>query len=144
MLYNCITGKRVKNPFNHITWMHKSLKLEGFVLQQCLFGLHNVNCITKRDTICIVESEKTAIIMSIVIQDKLWLATGSITNFKEKLLRPIKEYNIIAYPDKLAFKDWHQTAKKLNKIGYHIQCSDFLEKEDIENGGDLVDYITSQ
>jgi len=68
MQYDCNTGKRVKKPFNHITWMHKSLKLDGFVLQQCLFGLHNLGCITKRDTICIVESEKTAIIMSIVFQ----------------------------------------------------------------------------
>jgi hypothetical protein len=64
MQYNSISGKRVKQPFNHVSWIHKQLKLTNFVLKQCLFGLHLINIISKSDTICIVESKKTAIIMS--------------------------------------------------------------------------------
>ena len=141
MLYNCNTGKRVKKPFNHVSWMHKQLKLNNFVLQQCLFGLHNLIRITKGDTICIVESEKTAIIMSIVIPNFLWLATGSKTGFKQEMLNPIKDYTIIAYPDKTEYQKWTETTELLNKKGFKISCSNLLEKIDIENGGDLVDFL---
>lgn len=40
MLYNGDTGKRIKKPYNHVSWIHKQLKIPNFVLQQCLFGLH--------------------------------------------------------------------------------------------------------
>lgn len=141
MLYNSNIGSRIKEPFNHVSWMHKQLKLNNFVLQQCLFGLHLINTIAKSDTICIVESEKTAIIMSIVIPNFLWLATGSKTAFKEEMLTPIKEYKIIAYSDKTAFKNWTKTSNLLNKQGYKIECSSLLENINIEDGSDLVDFL---
>jgi hypothetical protein len=141
MLYNCNTGKRIKEPFNHVSWIHKQLKLNTFVLQQCLFGLHNLVHIKKGDTICIVESEKTAIIMSMVLPDFLWLATGSKTGFKEKMLRPIKEYSLIAYPDKTEYTIWHKTAILLNEKGYKIKCSNLLESVALESGSDLIDYL---
>jgi hypothetical protein len=40
MLYNQVTGKRVKDPYSHINWVHKILKLPDFELNQCLFGEH--------------------------------------------------------------------------------------------------------
>ena len=141
MLYNRNTGKRIKQPYNHVSWMHKQLKLNKFVLQQCLFGLHNVININKSDTICIVESEKTAIIMSILIPNFLWLATGSKTAFKKEMLQPIKSYKVIAYPDKTEYKSWNEKAILLNKEGFTIQCSSLLESLDIEEGYDLVDFL---
>jgi hypothetical protein len=141
MLYNSRTGKRVKQPFNHVSWMHKELKLPNFVLQQCLFGLEILASASKNVTIFIVESEKTAIIMSLVMPNSLWLATGSKTGFKESMLQPVKAYNIIAYPDKTEFEAWNVTAQSLNKDGFSIQCSDFLEKIEVEVGEDLVDYL---
>lgn len=141
MLYDENTGKRVKKPFNHLSWMHKQLKLTNFVLKQCLFGLHLINTISKNDTICIVESEKTAIILSIVIPEFLWLATGSKTGFKEKMLLDIKKYKIIAYPDKTEYLKWNDTSKFLNKKGFRIECSNLLELINIKDGDDLVDYF---
>tara|TARA_B100000780_G_C21122271_1_gene454701 strand:+ start:2060 stop:2968 length:909 start_codon:yes stop_codon:yes gene_type:complete len=76
MLYNEVTGKRKKEPYNHINWLHKAIKEPGFNLCQCLFGLHLINEDYQKD-IAIVESEKTAIIMSIFLPDFIWLATGS-------------------------------------------------------------------
>jgi hypothetical protein len=43
MLYNPTTGKRVKEPFNHISWVHKALKEPEYELKQCLFGEHLIN-----------------------------------------------------------------------------------------------------
>ncbi len=79
--------------------------------------------------------------MSLLIPDYLWLATGSKTGFKEKLLTPIKDYTIIVYPDKTEYSKWNETAKTLNSKGFQIECSDLLEILDIEDGGDLVDYL---
>lgn len=141
MQYNSITGKRIKEPFNHVSWIHKQLKLNAFVLQQCLFGLHLINTISKSDMICIVESEKTAIIMSLLIPDFLWLATGSKTGFKEQMLDPVKKYKIIAYPDKTEFVKWNEITFLLNKKGFQIECSKLLEDINLKIGDDLVDFI---
>lgn len=141
MLYDCNTGNRVKQPHNHISWMHKKLKLNQFVLQQCLFGLHNLCDYDTSNTLCVVESEKTAIIMSIIIPSNLWLATGSKSGFKEELLKPIKNYNIIAYPDKSEFNSWNKRAEELIKKGYRIRCSNLLENLTVDNGYDLADYL---
>jgi hypothetical protein len=134
--------KRVKEPYNHITWVHSKLKIEDFNLQQCLFGLHLVKSNT---TIAIVESEKTAIIMALFMPEYTWLATGSKQNFKENMLQYIKGNTIIAFPDKSEFHDWHKKASYFNSIGYKITVSDYVENMDCENGTDLADlYLTSK
>ncbi|WP_163709988.1 DUF6371 domain-containing protein [Mangrovibacterium lignilyticum] len=61
MAYNPITGRRIKEPFNHIAWVHSDIL--DFNLKQCLFGEHLLAGNTK--PACIVESEKTALIMAI-------------------------------------------------------------------------------
>jgi hypothetical protein len=43
---------------------------------QCLFGLHRITEDYQKKTIAIVESEKTAIVMSILLPHYIWLATG--------------------------------------------------------------------
>ena len=121
--------------------MHKKLKLDNFVLQQCLFGLHIIYDITKDNIICIVESEKTAIIMSIVLPNFLWLATGSKTGFKKEVLQAIKKYNIIANPDKSEYSLWKEKAILINKERFTVQCSSLLESLDFDDGGDLVNYL---
>ncbi|WP_047544868.1 DUF6371 domain-containing protein [Psychroserpens sp. Hel_I_66] len=143
MLYDTSTGKRVKRPYTHISWMHKVLCIQGFVQQQCLFGLHNLCDYSVIHTICIVESEKTAIIMSILFPGELWLATGSKNNFKEQLLRPVKQFKIIMFPDKTEFVDWNTKTENLKKQGYNILCSGMLEGKDLDEGDDLVDLVVS-
>lgn len=144
MLFDINTGKRVKNPYNHISWMHKTLKIPNYELQQCLFGLHLINEYPEK-IIALVESEKTAIIMSLFLPNYLWIATGSKGNFKKELLEPIKNFKIIAYPDKSEYNDWNKKALQLNQEGYHIRCSDYIEKKDVPDGTDLADiYFESK
>lgn len=140
MLYDCVTGKRVKKPYTHITWMHKISKKRDFVLQQCLFGLH---LITEDDdhTIAIVESEKTAIIMSILIPDYIWMATGSKTGLNEKVLQPLKGHNVILFPDKTEFDAWANKTAMLIAKGFKISCSRLLESYNLEEGADLADMF---
>jgi ssDNA-binding Zn-finger/Zn-ribbon topoisomerase 1 len=144
MLLDINTGKRVKKPYNHINWMHKTLKIPNYELQQCLFGLHLINEYPEK-TIALVESEKTAITMSLFLPNYLWIATGSKANLKKKLLEPIKNFKIIVYPDKSEYNDWNKKATQLNQEGYQIRCSDYVEKKDVPEGTDLADiYFQSK
>jgi hypothetical protein len=126
ILFNEITGKRVKEPYPHINWIHKITKQTDFKLQQSLFGLHLVakqlQPSSKRlqQTIAIVESEKTAIIMSLFLPEYIWLATGSKQNFKYDLLQPLRNEKIIVFPDKGEFEDWNIKSSQLNKMGFKI------------------------
>ena len=139
MLYNEHTGKRVKEPYNHINWLHKAIKEPGFNLCQCLFGLHLINKDYQKN-IAIVESEKTAIIMSIFLPDLIWLATGSKSNFKFELLKPLKKRNCIAFPDKGEYSNWSNKAKELKNKGFKIEVSNILEQSKFKKGFDLADY----
>lgn len=143
MLFDTNTGKRIKKPYPHINWLHKILKVQDFNLRQCLFGLHLINEY-KGQTVAIVESEKTAIMMSMFVPEYLWLATGSKSNFKSELLEPIKNYKIIAFPDKSEFNDWSLKASELKKNGFKISCSRIIEDKNVENGYDLADHYISK
>ncbi len=91
------------------------------------------------NTIAIVESEKTAIIMSLFIPEYLWMATGSKQNLKLQLLEPIKNENIVVYPDKGEFNDWNTKVTELQKLGFKIKCSSIVENSEFETGTDLAD-----
>ncbi|WP_409187201.1 DUF6371 domain-containing protein [Antarcticibacterium sp. 1MA-6-2] len=95
MLYDPVTGKRKKEPFSHITWVHSLLQKKGkhkdFVLSQCLFGLHLIRDYPDNNMIAIVEAPKTACIMSAIYPKYLWLATCGLSNIKPRLFKPLKE-----------------------------------------------------
>lgn len=146
MLYNSETGKRVKdqNGKGIITSVRSVLKLKDFNLNQCLFGLHLINE-TSQNIIALVESEKTAIIMSVFKPQYTWLATGSKSGLKYDFLKPIKNYKIIAFPDKSEFNDWKGKAAEINKFGFNISVNDWLEKQkNYEAGTDLADIYVHE
>lgn len=136
--YDPKTGKRIKMPRVRISWLHAVKKLSDFNLKQCLYGLDLVNDNT--EVIQIVESEKTAIYMSILEPNKTWLACGAKSGIKEGLLHPVKDYPIVLHPDKGCFDEWVQKTKTLNQDGYNISVSHFLETTNLANGMDLTDY----
>jgi hypothetical protein len=140
--YDLLTGKRIKTAEGKglINWIHSTLKLEKFILKQCLFGLHLINE-SNQKTIAVVESEKTAVIMSIFKPQYIWLATGSKSGFKYDFLKPIKNYNIVGFPDKSEFEDWNKKAIELNKVGFNITINGWLEKTDYKDGTDFADLV---
>lgn len=143
MLLDLLTGKRIKEPFPHINWVHKVLNFKNYNLKQCLYGEHLVaersNSVATKPTIAITESEKTAITMSLFIKDIIWVATGSKQNLKQELLQPLKNYNIILFPDCGEYEDWNKKAIELILLGYTIKCSSLLENKNYKMGTDLAD-----
>jgi len=142
MLYDPKTGKRVKEPYNCITWVHTALKEPEYNLKQCLFGEHLLNDKTK--PVAIVESEKTAIIASVYLPQFIWLATGAISNLKAERCNVLKGRNVVLFPDLKAFDKWNDKAKELSSITNFI-VSDYLETNATETDKvekfDLADYL---
>jgi hypothetical protein len=142
MLYSPTTGKRVKEPFNHINWVHKALKQPEFELRQCLFGEHLL--IDKSKPIAIVESEKTAVIASVYLPQFIWVAVGSLTNLNAEKCSILKGRTVTLFPDLNGFEKWNNKAKKLSHLAT-FTVSDLLERKASEaerkQGFDLADYL---
>lgn len=144
MLYNPDNGKRVKEPFPHITWAHKSLKLEGFNLSQCFFGEHLLKSEPIKP-VAIVESEKTAIISSVYLPQFIWIAVGSLTNLTPEKCKVLKGRQAFLFPDLNGFDKWRNKALELSTIA-SFKVSDLLERKAMEaeraQGLDIADYLT--
>ncbi|MCX6231029.1 MAG: DUF6371 domain-containing protein [Bacteroidetes bacterium] len=141
MLYDITTGKRVKEPHDHITWLHSLLKLTDFSLSQSLFGIHLIK--DKSKAIAIAESEKTAIIASIYLPQFIWLATGGKQNMKAEFFSELQGRNVVFFPDLKCFDLWSEKAKTLGLKNYSV--SDLLETKANEtekkHGLDIADYL---
>lgn len=142
MLYDPETLKRVKEPFSHFNWLHSVLKLKEFNLSQCLFGLHLVKDNTK--PIGIVESEKTAFLMSLEDNSYQWVATGGKSNFSYEVLLPIKNRKIVAFPDKGEYQYWFDISQRLKEYGFDIIVSQTIENSDYPKGTDLADLLIEE
>lgn len=146
LAYNQETGKRIKSNEGKalIDWVHSALKRKGviheFNLRQCLFGLHLIKGSNVK-VIGLVESEKTAVLMSLFKPEYVWMATGSKGGFKYELLLPIKQCKIIAFPDKSEYNDWLAKSEQLNKYSFDIVVNDWLEQSNYEDGTDLADVL---
>jgi rubredoxin len=138
MLYNTETCKRVKEPFNHIHWVHSLLKIDNYELEQCYFGEHLLK--DKIKPIAIVESEKTAIISSMYLPNFIWLAVGSLTNLNKGKCEVLRGRNVVLFPDTDGFEKWSVKAKEFN-----FKVSDLLERkatdEQKKQGLDIADYL---
>jgi hypothetical protein len=142
MLYSPTTGKRVKEPFNHIYWAHKAFRNPEFELKQCLFGAHLL--IDKTKPVAIVESEKTAIISSVYLPQFIWVAVGSRTSLNADKCSILKGRTVIIFPDLNVFDEWSSKAKELSHLAKFI-VSDLLERKatqaERKQGLDLADYL---
>ena len=100
---------------------------------QVLFGSHLLRHYPTA-SVGVVESQKSAVILSIIYPEIVWVATAGMTNFNARLLFPIYDRNVVAYPDVNGVKVWTDRAKDLPFK--NIRISDWWryaqdEKEDI-------------
>jgi hypothetical protein len=146
MLYDTDSGKRIKEPFGHISWAHKALKIEGFNLSQVLFGEHLVGKFPDKP-VAVVESEKTAIIASIYLPVYNWVAVGALTNLKPDRCTALKGRKVYLFPDLKCFDKWKSRAEELRIAlpGTSIITSEILEKnssdQDKQDGLDIADFM---
>ena len=122
-------GHRVKDKEQYpTTWLHarmKRAKVNPFNEEKedksfCLFGQH-LMLANPKAVINIVESEKTAVVMSVAYgcsQLQIWMACcgiGNLTNSRN-LLKPLIEQGraVVLYPDHDGVAKWREAAKQIN------------------------------
>ena len=99
----------------------------------CLFGMHLLDdkrCIAH--PVAVVEGEKTAVILSEIYTDTLWMATGGMNELTPTKLFPLKGRHITLYPDTdkegLAYATWYNICQKSERyLGQPIHLSPLLE-----------------
>ena len=141
MAYDPNTGKRIKTTFP--TWIHKIL---GQTMKQCFFGLHQTAIDLKAD-IHIVESEKTAVIMSYFHPEITWLASGGSTALQSYKFEALKGRKVCLFPDQGKYELWNEQMERLQfeypSIKFYptsIECELWHEENILKKGGDIADY----
>ena len=136
-----------RNP----TWVHSLLKRQlpdGFTLNRCLFGQH----LLRPTTVCVVESEKTAVICSEHFPSAVWLACGGLQMFSAEMLQPLTDYKVIIFPDTDltgdTYRRWHDIALEAQKrynFRYPLRISSLLEShasaDQKQRKIDIVDFL---
>ena len=137
--YNTQTGKRNKALYSN-NWFHayKPIKKELGITDKihkkinCFFGenlLANNN-----KPVVIVEAEKTAIILSMLFEDIVFIASGGLGKLKTLDYKFLLNRDVSLLPDNGA-SEWHEIGKKRNWF-----VSEILDAKG-SKGSDVVDYL---
>ena len=151
------------------TWLSQLLKkreplLEFWCPTHCLFGLHLLsdtgitenpdnglhNSWSGNKPVCVVESEQSAVVLSELIPESIWMACNSVPLPDISLFAPLQGHKVTIYPhtdsslsNYLFFDELAASAVR----HYHLQltASSFLEdnatEEQKERNIDLVDFL---
>lgn len=153
-------GHRIKEKGYNNDWIHAALfrdkKIPQFdeskqMMKQCLFGLHLLGRYRNEDTnqaICIVESEKTALLMAIAYGNnakQVWMACGGLSLLNQERLEPLMKQHrrIVLYPDRDAIDKWREKAEALNYDRITIDTRAVTEWWKPEDGpkADIADVV---
>ena len=145
------------------TWTAYLLRKSGRLpkdwnTDHCLFGLHLLENVKMKElknekTVAVVEAEKTAVIMSEVKPEYIWLATGGKTELNVAKLRPLEGRRVILFPDTdedgQTYRDWYDIAEAASDVfGHPVTVSSILEQRatPVQKAAkiDLVDLLFPQ
>ena len=148
---------------NHTpTWVHSLMKSQlpaDYELQHCLFGLHLIsptdytNHTDKK--VAIVEAEKTAVIMSEIVPEFIWMSCGGLQMFNAELLAPLVNHKVVILPDTdetgEAYNKWLTVLKQAQRqyvFKYPLRISRLLEDhasaEQKKRKIDIIDFLYEQ
>ena len=132
---------------------HYGVPQDTFCPTHIFFGLHLLrNCESK--TVAIVEAEKSAVILSEIYPEYIWLAAGGMGEVQAVKFIPLRPYKVIMFPDtdpdRRAFTQWYNAAQAVMRSFFWpkdnpIRVSPYLEQHATPDQKrrkiDLVDYI---
>ena len=121
--------------------------LSHWYATHCLFGQHLLSTCAP---VCIVEKEATAVILSELFPDCVWLATVYPMNFNVFSFAALRGHSVTLFPHTDETMDsylyWLELADQARrKYKLHVSVSDILEQratpEQKARSIDLVDYL---
>jgi hypothetical protein len=120
----------------------------------CLFGTHLLS--TSREGtevglhVCVVEAEKTAVILSEHYPQQLWMAAGGLFELTAQKLFPLRHHKVTLFPDTdtdgKAYTRWYDIVHEARRLyGIDITVSSLLERratpEQKQRKIDLIDFL---
>lgn len=159
MAYHPVTGKRMKKQDQAELWSDKTQKyihdsrpmdkiwfagktlLGNYEanLQQTFFGCHLVK---EASRVGIVESEKSALICSVLMPEITWIATGGCNGCKwteTSVNQPLSGKRVVLYPDAGMLEKWEEKAAILRDYGIDVTVSRTCEG--LLNNWDVADIL---
>lgn len=138
MYYNR-DGRRNKN--RNSWYVHRAVK-ENFELVQVFFGEHLIK--EKPDKpVALVESEKTAILMSVFEPEYTWLASGGANMLNSYRLLRLPRLDLVS-PDEGEFEKWRQATNIFNNREMDTRVEHAVRDGIIEKGADILDLVLLQ
>jgi transcription elongation factor Elf1 len=131
MQYNKDGHREGFQGWTHIRLIRENVLPADWQLYQCLFGQHLLQ--KHPDArVCLVESEKTALIMAIAYgnhEKQVWMACGGLENINKEKLAPIMREGrrIVLYPDRDGVKAWAKKAHELNYLNIVVDARPVTE-----------------
>lgn len=110
------------------TWVHSRLRIDGFELSQVPFGTHLLPTVGTRSPVCVVESEKTALIAMMHLNPRLspdeplFIATGGLSQLNERMLEPCRGRDLVIFPDRDGLDTWRAAACRLSGCFVSVRC----------------------
>ena len=114
----------------------------------------SVISVCPKKSVCVVEAEKTAVILSELYPEYVWLAAGGLGEVQVEKFRPLRGHKVILFPDTdpdgIAFKRWSEAATLvMNQVFWEdsppIRVSPLLEThatpEQKQAKIDLIDFL---
>ena len=124
--------------WTHIPLIRVGLLPPDWQLYQCLFGQH---LLARRPDahVCLVESEKTAVVMATVQPQSLWLATCGSSGLSPERVACLQGRRVTVFPDSGCYEKWNRRMQQTTGIDYNV--SDRLEA--YPPNTDLCDVLLS-
>ena len=134
-----------KSPkYMSVTWLHALDRLER-PLALPLFGEHLADTLPFAP-LCLVESEKTALIAKLWRPDCTWLATGGKSCFTAERLHVLSGRTVLVWPDADAIGEWMERAATLGPaldISFRFPATYLNHIRHGPPKGDLADLIVA-
>ena len=145
------------------TWISALLAIrehrpkDAYTTSHCFFGLHLLMDDGRRlmdVVVAVVEAEKSAVILSEIYPQYIWLAAGGLGEVQADKFRPLRGHRVVLFPDTdpdgKAFDHWFKAAEEVMQSPFWeesppIRVSAFLEQHASEDQKrrkiDLVDFL---
>ena len=105
--------------WTHIPLIRKGLLPLDWQLYQCLYGEHLL-CKYPDAHVCLVESEKTALVMAAYMPQHLWLATAGSGGLSAERVKCLAGRNVTLFPDSGCYEKWCRQMEQASDIDYSI------------------------